>query len=246
MTLETSLEEIRKATLTRGTLYKFLSRSFSLEADEAYLEWVMQLHPMIVKVSTQIDTEDFKNGSERLQKFIDDVKAYYEKDKSLFLQNLAAEYASLFLNVGAIHVYLAESAYLGTHSRGQKALLYEEPYFDVLRMYELYGFEKSKFFKEPEDHVAIELEFMAHLCDLASRSIKEGNKEYALGFMKNQVEFLDLHLSKWMPLLVERLRKASMNDLYLALGDLLIGFISADRETASEFVEQLSGSLSSV
>ncbi len=103
----------------------------------------------------------------------------------------------------------------------------------------LYGFKKRQSFKEPEDHIAVELEFMAHLCDLACRSIDEGKTDYGAGYLKNQTEFLDLHLSKWVPKLVKKLRSASKNDFYLALGDLLIGFTSTDQETASEFSKQL-------
>ena len=184
-----------------------------MEVDEAYLEWIVLLHPIIEQLSAHIYNEDFKKGSQRLGVFVDSVKANYEKDKAKFLKDLAVEYATLFLNVGPKPVYLAESVYLGENS-----LLYEAPYFDAVRMYNLYGFKKRQSFKEPEDHIAIELEFMAHLCDLACRSLEDGKSDYGAGYMKNQVEFLDLHLSKWVPKLVEKIRWASKNDFYLALG----------------------------
>lgn len=234
MVAQISAEEIKKATMTRGTLYRVLSRGFSLEVDEAYLEWMVLLQPMIKQLSAHTDNEDFRKGSEKLAVFVDSVKANYEKDKAKFLQDLAVEYASLFLNVGSKPVYLAESVYLG-----KEHLLYEEPYFDVVRIYQLYGFKKRQSFKEPEDHIAVELEFMAHLCDLACRSLEQGKNDYGAGYMKNQEEFLDLHLSKWVPELVKKLRWASKNEFYLAIGDLLSGFTSTDRITASEFEEQL-------
>ncbi len=231
---EISTEEIKKATMTRGTLYRVLSRGFSLEIDEAYLEWMVLLEPTINELASHIDNEDFEKGADRLAAFVHSVKQDYEKDKGKFLQDLAVEYASLFLNVGPKPVYLAESVYLG-----KDHLLYEEPYFDVVRIYGLYEFKKRSSFKEPEDHIAIELEFMAHLCDLACLSLDQENKEYAAGYMENQIEFLDLHLSKWVPKLVEKLRWASKNDFYLALGDLLSGFEITDRATAEEFAKQL-------
>lgn len=230
-----SIEDIKKATMTRGTLYRVLSRGFSLEIDEAYLEWMVLLQPTIKGLAASIDNEDFKRGADRLSAFVDNVEKNYKKDKAKFLQDLAAEYASLFLNVGPKPVYLAESVYLG-----KEHLLYEAPYFDAVRIYHLYDFKKRASFKEPEDHIAIELEFMAHLCDLASVSIDEGKKDYGAGYLNNQVEFLDLHLSKWVPNLVEKLRWASQNNFYLALADLLNGFVATDRAIAEEFVKQLS------
>lgn len=232
--VQVSVEDIKKATITRGALYRALSRGFSLEIDEAYVEWLLLLQPTIKKLADNIDNKDFKSGSDGLNAFTDRVKLDYNKDRAIFLQDLAAEYANLFLNVGKIHVYLIESVYLGAHP-----LLYEKQYFDVVRMYDLYGFKKRQSFKEPEDNIAVELEFMAHLCDLACRSIDEGKNDYGAGYMKNQAEFLDLHLSKWVPKLVNKLRSASKNDFYLALGDLLIGFTSTDQATASDFAEHL-------
>ncbi len=149
---EISPDAIKKATMTRGTLYRVLSRGFSLEIDEAYLEWMILLQPTIAQLAAHADSKEFKKGSELLGKFVNDVKLNYEKDKTKFLQGLAAEYASLFLNVGPIPVYLAESVYLG-----KEHLLYEEPYFDAVRIYQIYGFKKRSSFKEPEDHIAIEL-----------------------------------------------------------------------------------------
>lgn len=229
-----SVEDVKKATMTRGTLYRVLSRGFSLEIDEAYLEWLVLLEPTIRQLAAHIDNEDFKKGSEALENFVKNVKLNYEKDKSGFLLSLAAEYASLFLNVGPKPVYLVESVYLG-----REPLLYEEPYFDVVRIYQLYGFKKRASFKEPEDHIAVELEFMAHLCDLTCASLDQGKNDFGSGYMNNQVEFLDMHLSKLTPKLIEKLRLATKNDFYLALGSLLSGFIVTDRATAEEFSKEL-------
>jgi TorA maturation chaperone TorD len=131
-------------------------------------------------------------------------------------------------------VYLAESVYLG-----KEHLLYEEPYFDAVRIYQIYGFKKRSSFKEPEDHIAIELEFMAHLCDLTCLSLDQGKPDYGAGYLNNQVEFLDLHLSKWVPQLCEKLKTASKNEFYLALASLLKGFLSTDKTTAAEFSAEL-------
>ncbi len=142
MDIQVSVEDIKKATITRGTLYRVLSRGFSLEIDEAYIEWLLLLQPTIKQLADHIDNEDFKNGSEGLSAFTERVKLDYNKDRALFLQDLAAEYASLFLNVGKIHVHLVESVYLGAHP-----LLYQKPYFDVVRMYESLRFQEKTIFQ---------------------------------------------------------------------------------------------------
>jgi TorA-specific chaperone len=218
-----SAKEVQKATATRGTLYRFLSRGFSLEVDEPFLEWVVKLQPVIEQLAEENDDRDFVEGSRLLKRFVEKVKADFERDKGAFLTDLAAEYASLFLNVGPRPVHLVESVYLGKNH-----LLYEEPYFDVIRIYRLYEFKKRASFREPEDHIAIELEFMAHLCDFTVKSIESGKLDYAAGYLDNQREFLESHICKWSPQLAEKLNGASKNPFYLSLGALLKGFVTVD------------------
>ena len=160
-------EEIRKATMTRGTLYRVLSRGFGLEVDEAFLEWMILLEPTISQLADTAGSRSFSRGSKLLKSFVADAKKNYEKDKGKFLRGLASEYESLFLNVGPKPVYLIESLYLEKNNRH---LLYEEPFYDAMRIYQHYGFKKRSSFREPEDHIAIELEFMAHLCDMTCLS----------------------------------------------------------------------------
>ena len=117
-----SAEDIQESNDDSRYIYRVLSRGFSLEIDEAYLEWLVLLEPTIKQLAAHIDNKDFKKGSEALDNFVKNVKLNYEKDKSAFLLHLAAEYASLFLNVGPRPVYLVESVYLG-----REPLLYEEP-----------------------------------------------------------------------------------------------------------------------
>jgi len=192
------------------------------------------MQPVVAGLAKDSDSQDFLEGSTLLTKFVGTVKSDYEKDKRMFLQRLAAEYASLFLNVGLKPVYLAESVYLG-----KSHLLYEEPYFDVVRIYGLYDFKKTASFREPEDHISVELEFMAHLCDLAALSIEKGKKDYAKGYLKNQKEFLELHLSRWVPELVKKVKWASENDFYLAMASLLQGFLEIERSFVTRLAKEL-------
>ncbi len=227
-------ETVRQATATRATLYRMLSRAFSLEVDEPFIEWLLKLEAAVASLAKDTDSDEFKEGSKLLSEFVVSVKSDFAKNKGEFLQNLAAEYASLFLNVGPKPVHLAESVYLGKNH-----LLYEEPYFDVVRIYQIYGFKKRGSFREPEDHISVELEFMAHLCDLAVLSIEQGKKDYAKGYLKNQKEFLETHVYRWVPELVKKVRWASKNSFYLAMASLLAGFVSMDRFLVVRLAKEL-------
>jgi TorA maturation chaperone TorD len=227
-----SADGVKRTIEGRATIYRFLSRGFSTEVDEPFVECVLKLQPVISNLAASSESEEFKTGSKLLDSFVDRVNSQYNKDKNAFLRVLAAEYASLFLNVGRNPVHLVESVYLG-----ENHLLYEKQYFDTIRIYQIYGFKKKASFHEPEDHVSIELEFMAQLCDLTALSIEQGKEDYTIDYLKNQREFLETHLARWVSQLAKNLKRASRNDFYLALADLLDGFVMTDRLLVLGLVE---------
>jgi TorA maturation chaperone TorD len=216
-------EELRRATATRTAIYNFLSRSFSREVDSQFLMIIIGIQPRLTELAGSGEDDDMKRGTDLLREFLEGSRGKYEADMNEFLTGLAAAYAALFLNVGAKPVYLVESVYLSS-----RHILYEQPYFEMTKAYSLLGFEKSKDFLEPEDHIAVELEFMARLSERTSKSIAEDNFDHATKYLNLQREFLEDHLMKWVPALTGKLIEASDNLFYTALAYLTRGFIAQD------------------
>ncbi|MEM3734599.1 MAG: molecular chaperone TorD family protein [Nitrososphaerales archaeon] len=227
------LNNYKDVMQTRYVLYSFLSRSFAKEVDEAFLKLIEELEELFTQLSESADNEELKKGCIIISDFFKNFKETPEKNN--LLTDLASEYASLFLNVGPKPVYLVESVYLGKHHT-----LYEEPYFEVLDAYRILGFEKSSDFKEPEDHLAVELEFMAKLVDLTKRSLDANNIEYSKGYLKLQMEFLSDHLSKWVPELCRKIVEASSNKFYIGIAKMLNGFIKIEQEFIPFVIDELS------
>jgi TorA-specific chaperone len=209
-----------------------MSRAFAKEVDERFLENIIGAKTFFMQLAGFTEDNLLKEGCTIIVDFIEETEKM--SDKSSLLIDLAAEYASLFLNVGPKPVYLVESVYLGKHHT-----LYEEPYFEVLDAYRTLGFEKSPEFKEPEDHLAVELEFMAKLIDLTLKSLVENNVEYVKSYLKLQYEFIDSHLIRWVPNLCHDLEEASSNKFYIGLSKLLHGFIKIDKQFIQFMLEEL-------
>ena len=152
------------------------------------------------------------------------------------LQDLAVEYAGLFLGVGLKHVYLVESVYLG-----KDHLLYEAPYHEVLEAYRSLSFAKAKDFPEPEDHVAVEFDFMSNLCKWASQTIQKRDVENALAYLNLQNEFLRDHILRWVPDLCKKLDDAASISFYKALAHLTLGFVTLDNEIPDHMTAVLKG-----
>ncbi len=209
--------------LTRGAVYSFLSRAFKLEADRRFLQDIEEIRPTIQMLSESQTGNELKEANRLLIEFAEQSKGLEGEKMDKLLIDLAAEYARLFLGVGEKSVFLVESVYLG-----KDHLLYEKPYHEIVEAYKSLGYEKDKNFPEPEDHVAVEFDFMAKLCRWTSKTIDDGKVKKGIAYLNLQREFLRDHMNKWVPLLCQELEKTTTSPLYKSLALLTRGFITLD------------------
>jgi TorA maturation chaperone TorD len=229
-----AIAEANKVNLTRAAVYSFLSRAFKIEVDERFLRDIIEIQPTIAMLSESQTGNKLKEGSKLLIEFAEQSKELkHEKRENLFI-DLAAEYASLFLNMGPRPVRLVESVYLG-----KDHLLYEKPYHEIIQAYKSLGYQKDKGFQEPEDHVAVEFDFMAHLCRWTSKTLDDGDIEKAIAYLNLQKEFLRDHLNRWVPILCEELERNASLSFYKGVAQITNGFIAMDDEIPDHLTEIL-------
>jgi TorA maturation chaperone TorD len=206
----------------REVLYLFLSRSFSREADASLLR---HIRPILEALSA-LNEAPLSQGKRLLEGFLEEMG---KRAEQIVLRDLAGEYASLFLGVGPETVSLCESAY--RHERG---LLFQDSYFQTLEEYRKAGLMKRQDFTEPEDHLAVELAFMAGLCrQSVSADHEEAIRSYAL-----QKSFLHGHLLPWVPRFAEGLLKLRSSGFYGAAAHLLRGVLETDRSWIDELLSE--------
>jgi TorA maturation chaperone TorD len=180
-----------------------------------------------VSTSLQASLEDveetnLKRGMKLLKSFCTDIQG---ADKEAAIGDLARHYAFLFLGVGSENVALCESAY-----RNEGGLLFQNAYFDILEKYREVGLGKREDFSEPEDHLSLELAYMAHLCRRIISSIETGDDGEAGRYSQYQGSFLKDHLLPWVPPFAKSLSAISPSTFYKALAYLLVGYIKIDFE----------------
>jgi putative dimethyl sulfoxide reductase chaperone len=64
------------------------------------------------------------------------------------------------------------------------------PYHEVLALYSAEVLHKPDYFPEPEDHLAIELEFMVFLCRISSEALQAGVLARSLEYLAKQRLFI--------------------------------------------------------
>ena len=104
---------------------------------------------------------------------------------------------------------------------------------DVAGFYQAFGLEPNREQPERQDHISVELEFMAHLIEkelAAAASSDAALEEKAPLCREAQIKFFEAHLAWWVPAFAELLRQAAPADgLYAALADALARFIPCER-----------------
>jgi TorA maturation chaperone TorD len=147
---------------------------------------------------------------------------------------LAIEYAGLFLGVWRVPAHPSESAYF----TGGQAIM-QEPRDKVLEIYRRMGVDRGDQFKEPEDHIALELQFMAHVCEKANKALKDSDVQEAKRCLEVQRDFLNDHLGKWAPKLSADILKSAKREFYKAIAKITEGFVEMDKKVVAELLESL-------
>ncbi len=216
----------------RKTVYGFLSRSFSHEIDQAFLEQAKKYLPMLNDLKEKTDNPDYINGVSRMEAFFNNIQ-----DDNEFIEEYARRFVSVFLHISndSNNIDPYESIYLS-----RERLLMQESRDQVVEFYAEYGHGVIDTFKEPEDHIAAELGFLASINGEILKDIESGkDMTESIKKLEGQLEFLNTHLLLWLPLLSRDLQSVDPSGLYTIFGELAHGFCRIDTLFLEELVEYL-------
>ena len=205
----------------RARVYALLSRCYEKELDTAFAAELAE--------AARVESDDpaLAEGFAALQADLagcDDGQ----------LELLAVVFDRVFFGMGprsAQKAFPYESVYTS-----EGGLMMQDAYAEVLHVYRGAGFAKNPGFKEPEDHLAVELAFMALLCGRAVEALRAGDEAGAERQLRAQREFLSDHLLNWIDRFTADVRKAAEDGFYFDLATFTEGFLPAD---AAELAEVL-------
>jgi TorA maturation chaperone TorD/Pyruvate/2-oxoacid:ferredoxin oxidoreductase delta subunit len=123
-------------------------------------------------------------------------------------EGLEAEYARLFIGPGRPVAHPYESVYREGRVMGDYTLAVRQSYADEGLAPEGHSLP---------DHVALELEFMAHLARQEAEARERGDEEGALACLRQQEAFLGEHLGRWLPRFCQRVLAGEAHPFYAGL-----------------------------
>ena len=109
--------------------------------------------------------------------------------------------------------------------RSKTKLTFQEPTLQVRELYRRFGVAAPAIHREPDDHLGLELAFVATLSDHAAGAAARGDAAHLARCFQAQRDFLRDHLLAWAPACLALVEKHAETDYYrggarLALGSL--------------------------
>lgn len=151
--------------------------------------------------------------------------AAYTLEIGAYQEQLRDDYNRLFVGPGPLLAPPWESVY-----RSKERLLFGEHTLAVRAFYHSYGLKAVKQEQEPEDHIALELEFAGWLCQQAADA---PSPEDARGYIDGHREFLVKHLLEWIPAFCEAVCEGSSTVFYHRLAVLTQAWLDYEKEAAA-------------
>ena len=204
--------EWRRRQQEQSLAYHFLGRCF-YEAPRA--EWLAAFAG-----DRLFEAWPFPSGDDRTDAGLALLTAFCRGWDPAALDALTWDFNRLFVGPGEMLATPWESVY-----RSKTKLTFQEPTLQVRELYGRFGVQAPAVHREPDDHLGLELAFVATLSDLATQATAKDDATQLTRCFEAQKDFLRDHLLSWAPACLALVEKHAETDYYrgaalLALGSL--------------------------
>ena len=207
---------------TRARSYGMLARLFREEIDLGTLRELQKMRFPQATGNAAVD-EGYHQLYDYLKRAWDDS-----------VTELAIDYVSTFIGHG-VNGYSAAYPYESVYT-SERRLLMQEARAEVLATLRENELKRGNW-NEAEDHIALELEFMAVLGDRIVTAAEASDEAEVERLLSTQRNFLEDHLASWAPLMTADLRRFAQCGLYQGLASLTDGFLQVEEEFFDEIFE---------
>ncbi len=176
----------RRAQPGQGLAYRFLARCFHEPPRE---EWLATL----VK-QRLFEAWPFPSTEEAASEGLDLLTTFCEQWDPTRHDELVWDFNRLFVGPGKMLAPPWESV----HRSGTR-LTFQEAMLEVRGIYQQFGIEAPMIHREPDDHLALELAFFAHLSELATDAETRNDTTTRERCFETQRNFPHDHLLPWVP-----------------------------------------------
>lgn len=152
---------------------------------------------------------------------------FFDRELESVQEDLAGEYAALFLGPGK-HLAPYESIYV-PDSTGRVGQFWGECTVDMKGWVEHYGLKITERYDSIPDHICIEIEFMQNIVEQEHMAWEKDDQETAEKCLLVEKEFFDKHIINWIPQFCDKVIEAAGIDFYREIARFTKEFILEEK-----------------
>jgi len=202
--------ELARLMHERMLAYRFLARVYRAAPDSVFLS---SLLAMDTKIETPLQAT---------------LMSMQSCDPQQLRIDLAAEYNRVFLGMGPDPIAPYESVYTSPDH-----LLMQESRDEMLGLYRSEALFAHKGTRIPEDHLSMELDFMAYLCEQAVWAARKGDQKKTAEYLQKQRGLLKGHLLVWVFDLCRDMEERVCSSFYKSICAITVQQLEFDRDLLS-------------
>jgi TorA maturation chaperone TorD len=216
--------ELSALCASRAATYGLLSRLFGVEVEQVLLSDLKAI------------SFPAKTGNDKVDIGYRKIATYLSHHSDNAVSELAVDYVRVFIGHGN-NTYAAAYPFESVYT-SEKRLLMQEARDEIIEAYRVVGMEIHKDWKDPEDHIALELAYMQLLCERAHDALDAEEEGQALTLFDQQRDFLANHLAAWAPMMTTDMKRLAKTEFYQGLAYLTEGFLRMDRSFLATVISQ--------
>lgn len=180
-------------------------------------QWLQTLVDEDVFSESPLDgtCQEIQDGLTLLQSWSETNRGGISDEQYLDLQT---DYARLIIGPAQPLAPPWESVYFN-----EDHMIFQEQTVQVRNWYRRFGLEPEKLHQEPDDHVGLELSFLAYLAGLGLQAYEAQDEPKLLSSIQAQRQFISEHPVRWVPFWCARVEEYARSDFYRGLGRLIHG-----------------------
>jgi TorA maturation chaperone TorD len=224
-------ESIRILLAGRAGAYRIFQNLLGNEPTTGMLEQLLSPASQEVLGLFAVDDGEYQSALDGL--FLETNHYLYGTDNST--SQIEDNFTRLFVGPGKVEVSPWESMYTTNET-----VLFQPATLEVRKAYVASGFIPQAYPHVADDHIALELDFMAQLAAKLSERYESGDVETALLVLGSSYGFLNSHLLLFAANFAAALSRAKHGFWYRKVGRALAVFLTIDAQALGEIEFNLS------
>lgn len=217
-----TMNDLSSTIFGESLLFGLLGKILYADLDKAWLETLIR-EDVFSEAPFGAEQVEMQHGIELLQRWSNENRDGLELPQFKALQE---DNLCLFIGLNKVPAPVWESVYFS-----EKRLLFQEQTLQVREWYARFGLQAERINREPDDHIGLEMLFIAHLASLALHAIEQNDEPKLNEILQAQRDFLSEHLLRWGPVWAKLVKQHAATDFYHGIAHLTHGALLAIAET---------------